>query len=160
MGVMPQTESGENWLNPNDTAPMSFPLMYTGLPLMPFATLVRNALPSIFARMMSCFGPHMFLEIPTISTGIGSDSVPCRTVHAQAFIPGLISFSCMISGLPILGRGGGASADTRGRTVAAKSTIAAKNLFMELRCSRKCSSLIVIVLCDTLTPRDDARDGG
>ena len=50
--------------------------MYTGLPLIPLATLVRAALPPILPMMMSCFGPHMFLEIPMISTGTGSGSVP------------------------------------------------------------------------------------
>ena len=73
---MPQMASGENWLSPSETAPISFPLMYTGLPLMPLATLVRAALPPILPRMMSCLGPHMFLEIPMISTGTGSGSVP------------------------------------------------------------------------------------
>ena len=76
MARMPQMASGENWLSPRETAPISFPLMYTGLPLIPLATLVRAALPPILPRMMSCFGPHMFLEIPMISTGTGSGSVP------------------------------------------------------------------------------------
>src|SRR5215813_606016 len=145
---IPQIESGENWLNPNDTAPTSFPLMYTGLPLMPLATLVRSALPSILPRMMSCFGPHMFLEMPTISTGIGSGSVPCSTVQAQPFIPGLTSLSCMISGLPALGRGGGASAAARGRANAALNAIAARDLIMEMRYS----SFRDIVLWGTVLP--------
>src|ERR1051326_1278602 len=85
--------------------------------------------------MMSCFGPHMFLEMPTISTGIGSGSVPRRTGQAQAFMPGLTSASCMISGLPALGLGGGVSAGKRGETNAAHARTAAGNLFMELRCS-------------------------
>ena len=76
IGVIPQMASGENWLSPSDTAPISFPSMYTGLPLIPLATLVRAALPPILPRMMSCLGPHMFLEIPMISTGTGSGSVP------------------------------------------------------------------------------------
>jgi hypothetical protein len=60
IGVMPQMASGENWLSPRETAPISFPLMYTGLPLMPLATLVRAALPPILPRMMSCLGaPHV-----------------------------------------------------------------------------------------------------
>ena len=86
--------------------------MYTGLPLMPLATLVRAALPPILAMMMSCFGPHMFLASPMISTGTGSGTVPWKTVHAVPFMPALTSLAGMISTFPDLGRAGGASAAT------------------------------------------------
>jgi hypothetical protein len=76
MGVIPQMASGENTLRRSATAPISFPPTYTGLPLMPPATLVRVALPPSLARMISCFGPHAFFHRPTISTGTGSASVP------------------------------------------------------------------------------------
>ena len=76
MGVIPQMASGENTLSRSATAPISFPPTYTGLPLMPPATLVRMALPPSLARMISCLGPQAFFHRPTISTGTGSASVP------------------------------------------------------------------------------------
>ena len=54
---MPQIASGENTLKRSATAPTSFPSIYTGLPLIPAATLVSLAFPPIFARMTSCCGP-------------------------------------------------------------------------------------------------------
>ena len=41
--------------------PTSLPSMYTGLPLIPAATLVRWPLPPRWARITSCLGPHWFL---------------------------------------------------------------------------------------------------
>ncbi len=61
MGVMPQMASGENVLSRSATAPISLPSIYTGLPLIPPATLVRMALPPILPMIMSCLGPHWFL---------------------------------------------------------------------------------------------------
>src|ERR1019366_10477438 len=128
---MPQMASGENWLSPRETAPISLPLMYTGLPLMPLATLVRAALPPILPRMMSCLGPHIFLAIPTISTGTGSGSVPWNTVQAVPFMPCLTSARGMISTLPDFGRTGGVSAADVGSAVAARLIrIAAVRIFM------------------------------
>ena len=49
MGVMPQMASGENWLRPSETAPISFPLMYTGLPLMPLGDIGARCLAAHFA---------------------------------------------------------------------------------------------------------------
>ena len=76
---------------------------------MPLATLVRSALPPILQRMMSWRGPHMFLEMPTISMGTGSGSVPEKTVQAVAFMPGRTSASLRICTGPALGRGGASS---------------------------------------------------
>src|SRR5262249_11533500 len=116
----------------NDTAPINLPPIYTGLPLIPLATLVRFALPPILARIMSCLGPHMFFEIPMISIGTGSGSVPEKTVHAVAFIPGLISLSLRISTLPALGRAGELSAQYRGNALAATTIATAIWMFIEV----------------------------
>ena len=58
IGVMPHRASGENVLNRSAMAPTNLPSMYTGLPLMPAATLVRWPLPPSLARITSCLGPH------------------------------------------------------------------------------------------------------
>src|SRR5260370_35579519 len=70
---------------------------------MPLATLVRAALPPILPRMMSCRGPHMFLEIPMISTVTGSGSAPWNTVHAVPFMPFLSLLRGRLSTLPDFG---------------------------------------------------------
>src|SRR5690349_12527343 len=98
---------------------------------MPLATLVRRALPSILARMISCRGPHMFFEMTLISIGTGSGAVPEKTVQATAFMPGLTSASLRISTLPALGRAGGGSDGYRGSAAATKS-VAARKDFMEM----------------------------
>src|SRR5688572_24966939 len=72
---------------------------------MPPATLVRWALPPIFARMISCRGPQVFFHRPMISTGTASGTEPVKTVHAVALSPGLIADVGNISTLPALGRG-------------------------------------------------------
>src|ERR1039458_9760951 len=131
MGVIPQTASGENVLMRSATAPTSLPSMYTGLPLMPPATLVTLALPNILATMMSWFGPFWFLSRPTISIGTASGSIPWKTVHAIPFMPGLTSFRCIISTGPAMGREGGASAANKGRPTAANiKRIAADRMFI------------------------------
>jgi hypothetical protein len=81
---------------------------------------------------MSCFGPHIFLETPMISMGTGSGSVPEKTVHATAFIPGFTSANFMIWTGPALGRGGTGSAEYRGNAIAATNSIAVKEDFMEV----------------------------
>ena len=58
MGVMPHNASGEKVLKRSAMAPTSLPSIYTGLPLMPAATLVRWPLPPSLARITSCLGPH------------------------------------------------------------------------------------------------------
>src|SRR5882762_8065502 len=98
---------------------------------MPLATLVRRALPSILARMMCWRGPHIFLEMPMISMGTGSGSVPEKTVQATAFMPGLTSASLRISTLPAVGRGSGGSEEYKGSAAATRS-VAARNDFMEV----------------------------
>src|SRR5579872_92494 len=73
---------------------------------MPPATLVRSALPPSLARIMSCLGPLAFFQRPTISTGMGSGTVPLKTVQAVAFMPGLMSDFGKISTFPARGRAG------------------------------------------------------
>src|SRR3954468_16030326 len=79
--------------------------------------------------MMSWRGPHIFFEIPMISMGTGSGSVPEKTVQATAFMPGLTSASLRISTLPALGRAGGGSDGYKGSAGTTKS-VAARNDFM------------------------------
>src|SRR5207245_837151 len=93
---MPQIASGEKTLSRSATAPISLPSIYTGLPLIPPATLVRCALPPILAMITSCFGPQAFFQRPMISTGTASGSVPANTVQAVAIMPGLSSEDFMI----------------------------------------------------------------
>src|SRR2546428_11608457 len=100
---MPQIASGENVLSRSATAPISLPSMYTGLPLIPPATLVRCALPPILPRITSCLGPQAFFHRPIISTGTASGSEPLNTVQAVAIMPGLSSEDFMIWTGPALG---------------------------------------------------------
>src|SRR4051812_10585092 len=93
---------------------------------MPPATLVRMALPPILATMTSWLGPQTFLRRPMISMGMGSGSLPWKTVQAVAFMPGLTSERGRISTFPAWGRAGGASpAAKRGDTRTAKPRRAA-----------------------------------
>src|ERR1039458_10143933 len=86
MGVIPQTASGENVLMRSATAPTSLPSMYTGLPLMPPATLVTLALPNILATMMSWFGPR-FIQIVDLQHQFdgrdSADGIRRKRAHAQ-----------------------------------------------------------------------------
>ena len=100
---MPQIASGEKTLSRNATAPISLPSTYTGLPLIPPATLVRCALPPIFPMMTSCLGPQAFFHRPTISTGTASGSLPANTVQAIACMPGFTSEAFMIRTGPVFG---------------------------------------------------------
>src|SRR5437899_1883538 len=90
---------------------------------------------------MSCRGPHIFFEMPMISMGTGSGSVPEKTVQATAFMPGLTSASLRISTLPALGRASGGSDGYRGSAAATKS-VAARKDFMEMTTP---ASLIVLL---------------
>ena len=87
----------------SETAPTNLPSMYTGLPLMPAATLVSLALPSILPRIKSTLGPSPFFRTPTISIGTDSGSVPWNTVHAVAIWPGLMFASGYNSTGPAFG---------------------------------------------------------
>src|SRR5712691_758568 len=127
MGVIPQIASGENTLSRSATAPISLPSIYTGLPLIPPATLVRCALPPILAMMTSCLGPQAFFHRPMISMGTASGSVPWNTVQAVPIIPGLSSEDFMIRTGPDLGGLAGESAANADMTHAAKR---AANLFI------------------------------
>ena len=125
IGVIPQIASGENTLIRNATAPISLPSIYTGEPDIPPATPVRNALPPIFPKMTSCFGPHAFFHNPTISIGTASGVDPSNTVQATAFMPGLISELFIVTtgpafGAVVMGEGAGdwASSDTTSAQVA------------------------------------------
>src|SRR5437764_13682094 len=120
---MPQMASGENTLSRSATAPISLPSTYTGLPLIPPATLVRCALPPILATMTSCFGPQAFFHNPIISIGTGSGSVPVNTVQAVPIIPGFSSEDFIIWTGPVLGGWDvAAEAGTRVATTARNNT--------------------------------------
>src|SRR5271165_1449400 len=92
---------------------------------MPPATLVRWALPPILAMMTSCLGPQEFFQRPIISIGMGSGSVPTKTVQAVPFMPGLSSEDFMIWTGPVLGGVRGESAATPETTVPANARKAA-----------------------------------
>jgi hypothetical protein len=65
-----------------------------------------------------------------ISMGTGSGSLPEKTVHATAFIPGFTSASFMIVTGPAFGRVGAGSAEYRGTAAAAINIIAVREDFM------------------------------
>src|SRR6185312_11508014 len=118
MGVMPQMASGENTLSRSAIAPTSLPSIYTGLPLIPPATLVCVAFPVSLATTTSCFGPQALFHMPMISTGTGSGFMPEKTVQATPFIPGFRSFSGKSWTGPALG--GSIAAYGAGPSLAAK----------------------------------------
>src|SRR5579883_1766207 len=112
---------------------------------MPPATLVRIALPSILAMMTSWLGPQTFFSRPMISIGIGSGSVPWRTVQAVPFMPGFTSLRCMISTFPDLGREGVASPAAY---TADEATASPKRTAVVRRVIRSTAPVFLIVLCD------------
>src|SRR4051794_25561896 len=92
---------------------------------MPPATWVRTALPPILPTIRSCPGPHMFFSSPTISTGMGSGSVPWSTVQAVACMPGRRSEAFIVCTFPIVGGAISAGAETERDNVATSESAAA-----------------------------------
>jgi hypothetical protein len=83
IGVTPAKGSFTNMPNFKETAPASFPSMYTGLPLMPATTPVCSTFgPFNCTKMMDCFGPIRFGMTPMTTKSKFSTWSPAKMVRA------------------------------------------------------------------------------
>jgi len=92
IGVIPAMGSRGKVPREYETAPMSRPSTYTGLPLMPCITpVVARGPPSSFARIRSRPGATTFLSTPMMCARNSSSWVPAYTVRPMPTMPGRMS---------------------------------------------------------------------
>ena len=92
IGVMPAIGSFEKLPSEYETAPMSLPSMYTGLPLIPAMTpVLARGPPSSRARIRLRRVPMTFSMTPRIRALNSSTRVPSKTVWPMPTMPGRIS---------------------------------------------------------------------